>query len=174
MEGFWKRMTCRFLGGIGHCRPSPLTVVFTVILFYVVHPAAGSALSSLPDLDNDVNKLLNDPRFQKGQYGARAVDLAARQSHIDINGDAFLIPALTTKLIINSCSSPAFVASLPLSYNGAYERPEAECVLEGGLYIKGYGDPALVISRAAGKRKAWQCCPSVGCSLQPIRGLRTN
>jgi D-alanyl-D-alanine carboxypeptidase len=114
MEGFWKRMTCRFLGGIGHCRPSLPTVVSTVILFYVVHPAAGSALSlpdlnagsalSLPDLNNDVNKLLNDPRLQKGRYGARAVDLAARQSLIDINGDALLIPAPTTKLITNTAA----------------------------------------------------------------------
>jgi D-alanyl-D-alanine carboxypeptidase len=104
MEGFWKRMTCRFLGGIGHFRPSLLTVVFTVILFYVVHPAAGSALSSLPDLNNDVNKLLNNPRFQKGQYGARAVDLAARQSLIDINGDTLLIPASTTKLVTNAAA----------------------------------------------------------------------
>jgi D-alanyl-D-alanine carboxypeptidase len=103
MEGFWKRMTCRFLGGIGRCRPSLPTVVSTVILFYVVHPAAGSALS-LPDLNNDVNKLLNDPRLQKGRYGARAVDLAARQSLIDINGDALLIPAPTTKLITNTAA----------------------------------------------------------------------
>ena len=97
-------MTCRFLGCIGHCWLSPLTVLLTVIPIYLVHPAAGSALSSPPALDSyiDIHEFLNDARFRKGQYGARVVDLAARQSLLDRNGDALLIPASTTKPVTNT------------------------------------------------------------------------
>jgi D-alanyl-D-alanine carboxypeptidase len=151
MEGFWKRMTCCFPECIGHCRPSLPVLIFTVILFSSVHPAAGSVLSPLPDLNNlnnRDNKLLNDPGYQKGQHGARAVDLAARHSLLAINGDAPLIPALTTKIVTSATallrSSPHYRVRTMLQTNA----PIQHGVPEGDLYLKGYGDPALVIAEA--------------------------
>jgi D-alanyl-D-alanine carboxypeptidase/D-alanyl-D-alanine-endopeptidase (penicillin-binding protein 4) len=148
MEGFWKRMACRFLGCIGHRRSSLLVVVLSVILIFYLHAAAWSAISSSPSLNSYVNKLLSDPCFQKGQYGARAVNLASRQTLFDVNGDALLIPASTTKLITSAAAllrlSPHYRFRTMLLSNA----PLQNGVLEGDLYLKGYGDPALVIEKA--------------------------
>jgi D-alanyl-D-alanine carboxypeptidase/D-alanyl-D-alanine-endopeptidase (penicillin-binding protein 4) len=141
-------MACRFLGCIGHCRPFLLVLVLTTILIFLVHPAAESALPSPSHLNAYVNKLLNDPCFQKGHHGARAVNLASRQSLLDIHGDALLIPASTTKLLTGAAAllrlSPHHRCRTMLITNA----PIQNGVLEGDFYLKGYGDPALVIEEA--------------------------
>jgi serine-type D-Ala-D-Ala carboxypeptidase/endopeptidase (penicillin-binding protein 4) len=148
MEGFWQRMACRFLGCIGHCRPFLPIVLLAVILIFSVHPAAASALSSPSNLSDYVNTLLNDPCFQKGQHGARAVNLASRQRLLDVNGDALLIPASTTKLITSAAALLRLSPHYRFRTMLLTDAPIQDGVLEGDLYLKGYGDPALVIEEA--------------------------
>ena len=142
MEGFWKRMTCRVPGCIGHCRPPLLTVVLTVIPPCLVHPTAGSAVSSLSKLSHsNVVKLPNDPCFQKGQHSASAMGLAACQNLPDIDRDAPLIPASTIKLV----TSAAVFMRLPPHHRfhtkSHTNAPLQNGVLEGGLSPQRSGDP---------------------------------
>ena len=161
MEGFWKRMACRFQGGIGHGRPSHPPIVSIVIFIYVVHPVPRSAFSSLPELHSYVNQLLHDPYFPKGQLGARAANPAARQSLLDINGEASLISASTSRLVTSAAallrSSPHYRFPTILRTNA----PMQNGVLEGAPCLRGNDDPAPVQEEAWCQREG---CPSRGCT----------
>jgi serine-type D-Ala-D-Ala carboxypeptidase/endopeptidase (penicillin-binding protein 4) len=148
MLDYVKSMAWRMLAAIGHGGPSLLVLTFAATLASSLASHGWPAVSAAPPLNGSISWLVNDPCFHKGQKSIRAVNLTTSQTILDINGDALLIPASTTKLVTSATAllrlSPhyrfrtVFLSSAPVRHG----------VLEGDLYLKGYGDPVLVLEEA--------------------------
>src|ERR671923_2196225 len=68
------------------------------------------------------SRFLNDASFQRGQKGARAVSLTSHHIIFDLNGEALLIPASTTKLISSAAGAAAPVAAQSLPHSISHRR----------------------------------------------------
>ncbi|MGH8066467.1 MAG: D-alanyl-D-alanine carboxypeptidase [Candidatus Entotheonellia bacterium] len=136
------------LAVIGHGRPSLVVLACAATLIFSVATNGWPAVSSVFNLNSSIRRLVSDPCFHNGQKGIRVVDLTSHQTILEINGDALLIPASTMKLITST------VALLRLSPHYRFRTaflstgPVRNGVLHGDLYLKGYGDPALVLEEA--------------------------
>ncbi len=123
-----------------------------------------AASASAFDLRTQVARLLSDPCFQKGQAGLRAVKVPSGGVLLDIRGDAALIPASTLKLITAAAAllrlSPHY--SFPTAFLIA--SPIRNGVIQGDLFVKGYGDPVLVLE------EAWLMARAL--RKQGVRGIR--
>jgi serine-type D-Ala-D-Ala carboxypeptidase/endopeptidase (penicillin-binding protein 4) len=141
-------MAWSMLAAIGHGKPSLLVLVFAATLPFLFATTGWPAVSAAPTLNGSISQLVNDPCFHRGQKSIRAVNLSTGQTILDIDGDTLLIPASTTKLVTSAAAllrlSPhyrfrtAFLSTASVR-NG---------VLQGDLYLKGYGDPVLVLEEA--------------------------
>jgi serine-type D-Ala-D-Ala carboxypeptidase/endopeptidase (penicillin-binding protein 4) len=141
-------MAGRRLGAIAYGRPSLLALTFAATLALTTATYGWPAVSSAPNLDSSISRLLSDPGFRPRQKSAYAVSLIWRQTIFDIDGDALLIPVSTTKLITSAAAllrlsshyrfHTAFLIATPLRHGG----------LQGDFYLKRYGDPGLVLEEA--------------------------
>jgi D-alanyl-D-alanine carboxypeptidase/D-alanyl-D-alanine-endopeptidase (penicillin-binding protein 4) len=148
MLDYVESMAWCMLAAIGHGRPSLVVLAFAATLTFCVATYSWPAISSAPNLNSTISRLVNAPCFHKGQKGVRAVDLTSRQTILDINGDTLLIPASTTKLITGAAAllrlSPHYRFRTAFLSTGSVRNG----MLQGDLYLKGYGDPALVLEEA--------------------------
>jgi serine-type D-Ala-D-Ala carboxypeptidase/endopeptidase (penicillin-binding protein 4) len=141
-------MAWRMLAAIGHGRPSLLVLTFAATLAFALATHGWPAVSAAPALNGSISSLVNDPCFRQGQKSIRAVNLTTSQIILDINGNALLIPASTTMLVT---SATALLRLSPhYRFRTAFLSPSLvrNGVLEGNLYLKGYGDPVLVLEEA--------------------------
>lgn len=146
--GLHESMAWRMLAVIGHGRSSLVVLACAATRIFSVATDSWPTVSSVLNLNNSIGRPVNDPCFHKGQKGIRVVGLTSHQTALDINDDAPLIPASTAKLITRAVallrvsphyrSRTAFLSTGPLR-NG---------VLHGDLYLKGCGDPELVLEEA--------------------------
>jgi D-alanyl-D-alanine carboxypeptidase len=102
MLGCVESMAWHMLAAIGYGRPSLLTLAFAATLARSLATIGWSAVSVASTLNGSIIRLVNDPCFHKGQKSIRAVSLTTRQTILDINGDAPLIPTSTTGLVISA------------------------------------------------------------------------
>lgn len=105
------------------------------------------ALARAADL-HEIKDLLNEACFQKAQFGVHAVDIPSGAVWLDIRGDTLLIPASTAKLITSAAA--ALRLSLHYRFRTAFltVAPVQDGVILGDLFLKGYGDPGLVLEEA--------------------------
>jgi D-alanyl-D-alanine carboxypeptidase/D-alanyl-D-alanine-endopeptidase (penicillin-binding protein 4) len=125
-----------------------LVLTFAATLAFSLATHGWPAVSAALPLNGSISWLVNDPCFHKGQKSIRAVNLTTSQTILDINGDALLIPASTTKLVT---SATALLRLSPhYRFRTVFLSPASvrNGVLEGDLYLKGYGDPVLVLEEA--------------------------
>lgn len=126
------------------------TYLFPILTWLVVissacYSLAWPASSVQIDLNSQVKALLNDACFHKGRTGLRAVDVKSGLSILDLNGEALLIPASTTKLMTSAAAllrlGPQYRFRTALLTTGGLQ----EGMVQGDLFVKGYGDPGLVL-----------------------------
>ncbi len=96
-----------------------------------------------------LQKLLEDPVFVESQVALQIVNVRTGEEVFGWNPDLALLPASTTKVITAAAAlrnlGPAWRFSTELLRVGEIN-PEG--VLEGDLYIRGNGDPTMVIEKA--------------------------
>ena len=146
--GLYESMAWRMLAVIGHGRPSLVVLACAATFIFLLATNGWPAVSSVSNPNSSISRLVRDPYFHNGQKSIRVVDLTSHQTIFEINGDALLIPASTTKLITSAVAllrlSPPYRFRTALLSAG----PVRNGVLHGDLYLKGYGDPALVLEEA--------------------------
>lgn len=136
------------LAVIGHGRPSLVVLAWAASLICSVATNSWPAVPSVLHPNSSIGRPVGDTCFHKGQKGIRVVDLTSHQTVLDINDETPPIPASTTKLITSA------VAPLRLPPRDCFRTaflstgPVRDGVLHGDLYLKGYGDPALVLGEA--------------------------
>jgi serine-type D-Ala-D-Ala carboxypeptidase/endopeptidase (penicillin-binding protein 4) len=138
-------MAGHMLVAIEYGRPALLALTFAASLALTTATNGWAAVSSAPNLDSSISRLLRNRGCRPGQKSAYAVSLISRQTILDLDGDALLIPASTTKLITSAAAllrlssyyrfRTAFRTAAPLRHE----------VRQGDLYLKGHGDPVLVL-----------------------------
>jgi D-alanyl-D-alanine carboxypeptidase len=109
---------------IEYGRPALWALTFAATFALTTATNDWLAVSSAPNLDSSISPLLSDPGFRPGQKIAYAGSLITRQTILDIDGDALLIPTSTTTLSTSAAAhlrlSPryrirtAFLTAAPL------------------------------------------------------------
>jgi hypothetical protein len=72
-------MAGRMLAAIEYGRPSLLALPFAATLALTTAPNGWPAVSSAPNLDSSISRLLIDPGFRPGQKSAYAVGVISRK-----------------------------------------------------------------------------------------------
>jgi serine-type D-Ala-D-Ala carboxypeptidase/endopeptidase (penicillin-binding protein 4) len=92
--------------------------------------------------------ILQDPLMSRASVGIEVVDLATGDELFSHSGDVGFIPASTTKIVTTAVAlktlGPAYEFSTHVYRHGELGR---DGVLDGDLYVKGFGDPTLTIER---------------------------
>ncbi len=92
--------------------------------------------------------VLEDPLMSRAAVGIEVIDLATGDELFSHAGDVPLIPASTTKIVTTAVAlkalGPAYEFSTHIYRHGELA-PDG--VLDGDLYVKGFGDPTLTIER---------------------------
>ena len=103
-----------------------------------------------PSSNNEnVQRLLANRHYTSGQYGISIYDITHDSLLTSLNADTPLNPASLSKLLTGATAfellSPTYVFSTAVYYDGILSRDSA--TLYGNLYIKGKGDPGLVVEK---------------------------
>lgn len=101
-------MAWHMLAAIRYGRPPLLTLAFAPTLASQLATIGWCAPSVAPTLNGSIIRLANDPCFLKGQKSRRAINLATNRTVRDVNGDAPLIPASMTGLVMSATALPAW------------------------------------------------------------------
>lgn len=114
-----------------------LILLFTLLFFQSVLNAQDNFEKALADLKNI-------PAMKHAGLTVAVVDVATNKVIKADNEDLVLIPASSLKVVTTACAlqvlGPEFQFKTELQYDGSID---ANGVLNGNLYIKGYGDPTL-------------------------------
>ena len=143
-----ERMTCMEHFCYGRPRLGVIAMAVAALMIATALPPGWSSPSSGTDLNGAVKQLLNDPCFHRGRIGAYGFGLTSGQTLLDVHGEALLIPASTTKLVT---SAAALLRLTPLyRFRSAFltTAPIENGVIQGDVFLKGYGDPSLVLEEA--------------------------
>lgn len=101
-------------------------------------PAAAPAASTLSD---QLHAILADPHLAGAQSALTVRDADTRQTLYDVNGSTRMLPASNAKLYTSAAAldilGPDFTFDTSVLTSGQRHGP----VLDGDLYLKGYGDP---------------------------------
>jgi len=112
---------------------------------------AADSARAIQNLADDISALVNLPTERKaGKVGIEVYSLKRDEPLFSLNPDAALTPASTTKLVTT------FTALSELGPDhrirtviGSAKKPQ-NGIVEGDLYVKGYGDPFLTVSDVDG------------------------
>ena len=112
--------------------------------------AAGPVASPPPSLEAILKPITEDRLFIDAAVGVQVVDVASGQEVFSWKADDKLMPASTMKVLTSSVAlrelGPAFRYKTALLTDAKAEL-DNKGVLGGNLYIKGSGDPTLVIEK---------------------------
>ncbi len=125
-----------------------LTVLFSVFVFGTVQSLFSQELAKTEggrgELLLSIQKLVQDNDLKNASISFFAQKVISKQIVADINSDLSLVPASTMKLLTTSAALNVFGSSYKFStllqYDGTID---SNNTLNGNLYIKGGGDPAL-------------------------------
>ena len=114
-----------------------LILLFTLLFFQTISLAQDNFEKALADLKNS-------SAMKHAGLSVAVVDIASNNVIKGHNEDLVLTPASSLKVVTTACAlqvlGPEFQFKTELQYDGAID---ADGVLNGNLYIKGYGDPTL-------------------------------
>lgn len=115
-------------------------------------PAATQAVQATP-LQQRLDSLLADSRFQGSQVGLVVRDAATGDVLYDRNGTSRLLPASNTKLFTSTAAMHTLGAGFRFHTDVLATAPVQAGKLRGDLYLKGYGDPTALASDYAALAK---------------------
>ena len=120
-----------------------MRVLLLLLCVVGVSPAAAA-----PSLDPVLAEIAEDRAFKRCDVGLQVVDLLSGEEVFAHDPEKPLSPASTTKVITAATAlkelGPAFRFETSLLGD---TRPNADGVLKGNLYVRGGGDPTLVIEK---------------------------
>ncbi len=114
-----------------------------IVLFFTLILSA-NILIAQNELQKAINSLAKDPVLGTGGFSMTVMDVTSGKVIATHQKDQGLIPASSLKVITTSTAlailGDDFRFKTELQYDGAID---ANGVLDGNIYIKGYGDPTL-------------------------------
>lgn len=110
--------------------------------------APPSAIVTEPALEPVLAELTKDPLFSKSDVGVQIIDLQTGDEVFSRNPDSLLSPASTTKVLTAATAlktlGPAYRFQTVIL---ADAEPDADGVIKGNVYVKGGGDPSMVVEK---------------------------
>lgn len=97
-------------------------------------------------LQQQLDALLADPRFEGSQVGLVVRDATTGETLYDRNGGTRLLPASNTKLFSSTAAMHTLGAGFRFHTDVLATAPVRGGKLRGDLYLKGYGDPTSLES----------------------------
>ena len=125
----------------------------TIVLFYcllLTSPAFAfqpSALSKKPvpaSLKQGIDSIIQNRCLSDAKVGIKIVSLKTGETVYERNSDDLLIPASNMKLITSAAALSRLKPNYKFKTTVAHDGTIDGNILNGNLYIKGYGDPKLV------------------------------
>lgn len=128
--------------------PKIITLVaLHVLCFLLAVPFTASAAPSekgLPLFQKKVKKILSSSCLRKNNFGVKIYSLDRGESLFELRGEKLFVPASNLKVLTTAVAletlGPNYRFPTRLYTDGTLK----DEVLNGNLYIKGYGDPKLV------------------------------
>jgi D-alanyl-D-alanine carboxypeptidase/D-alanyl-D-alanine-endopeptidase (penicillin-binding protein 4) len=114
--------------------------------------AAPTAVQATP-LQQRLDGLLNDSRYDGSQVTLVVRDATTGETLYDKNGSERLLPASNTKLFTSTAAMHTLGPSYRFHTDVLATKPVRGGQLLGDLYLKGYGDPTALASDYAGLAK---------------------
>ncbi|MDX6247558.1 MAG: hypothetical protein QOF10_918 [Kribbellaceae bacterium] len=113
---------------------------------------APAAVQATP-LQQRLDTLLNDSRYQGSQVGLVVRDATTGETLYDRNGTTRLLPASNTKLFTSTAAMHTLGSGFRFHTDVLATAPVRGDKLRGDLYLKGYGDPTSLESDYVGLAK---------------------
>jgi len=128
--------------------PKAITIVaLHVLYFFLAAPllaSAGTREQGLPLFQKNVKKILSSSCLRKKNFGIKIYSLDRGESLFELRGEKLFIPASNLKILTTAVAlqtlGPNYRFPTRLYTDGTLQ----DGVLDGNLYIKGYGDPKFV------------------------------
>ncbi len=98
----------------------------------------------IPVLKRRLATHLKKACLHKNRVGIRAFSLNSREVLYDLRGDELFIPASNIKILTTAAAFHYLKPNFRFRTNVYYTGQFSSGVLEGDLYLKGFGDPSLV------------------------------
>lgn len=112
----------------------------------IVAPLAGiEPASAAPDagLVRKLNRVLSDNRVEKAGTGAVVLDARSGEVLYNRGGSKALVPASNTKIVTAAAALETLTGDYRFETRVVRRAKVVDGVLQGRLYLKGYGDPTL-------------------------------
>ncbi|MFG1623375.1 D-alanyl-D-alanine carboxypeptidase/D-alanyl-D-alanine-endopeptidase [Kribbella sp. NPDC049227] len=104
-------------------------------------------------LQQQLDTLLNDARYDGSQVALVVRDATTGETLYDRNGDQRMLPASNTKLFTSTAAMHTLGPSYRFHTDVLATAPVRDGKLQGDLYLKGYGDPTALESDYVGLAK---------------------
>jgi D-alanyl-D-alanine carboxypeptidase/D-alanyl-D-alanine-endopeptidase (penicillin-binding protein 4) len=119
------------------------------VMFCAAAASCGAAGSQQMSVSAKVKELLSAQRYAPADAGILVRDLTADSTIVSVNADSLLNPASVSKLVTGAAAlerlGAAYSFTTSLFAGGPFSRDSG--VLAGDLYVKGTGDPGMVVER---------------------------
>ncbi len=116
-----------------------------LIVSPTAHAAKKTVVRSEGPLADVLGPILNDPSLRGTEYGVQVVNVNTGEEVFARNADVSLVPASVMKLLTAAVALRELGAGYRFStYASSSSSISDDGVLEGDLYIQGFGDPTLV------------------------------
>jgi D-alanyl-D-alanine carboxypeptidase/D-alanyl-D-alanine-endopeptidase (penicillin-binding protein 4) len=112
----------------------------------VTQSVGAPAAAQATPLQQRLDTLLNDARYQGSQVGLVVRDATTGESLYDRNGGSRLLPASNTKLFTSTAALHTLGTGFRFHTDVLASAPVRGDALRGDLYLKGYGDPTALES----------------------------
>ncbi|HEU4946094.1 MAG TPA: D-alanyl-D-alanine carboxypeptidase/D-alanyl-D-alanine-endopeptidase [Kribbella sp.] len=109
-------------------------------------PAPAPQVVQATPLQQQLDSLLADSRFQGSQVGLLVRDATTGETLYDRNGSTRLLPASNTKLFTSTAAMHTLGPDFRFHTDVLATAPVLAGKLRGDLYLKGYGDPTALES----------------------------
>lgn len=110
----------------------------------VAQTAGSNQSTAATGLQQQLDTLLSDARFQGSQVGLVVRDATTGETLYDRNGSTRLLPASNTKLFSSTAAMHTLGPSYRFHTDVLATAPVRGGKLRGDLYLKGYGDPTAL------------------------------
>ncbi|MEM7106033.1 MAG: D-alanyl-D-alanine carboxypeptidase/D-alanyl-D-alanine-endopeptidase [Bacteroidota bacterium] len=126
-----------------------------IIFFTLATLLYGYPLNAQINLNSGVSKAIevvaDDPALKHASFGVCVIDVEANEVVAAHNPDISLIPASSLKTVTTATALAILGSDFQFKTEIAYDGTlSSDGVLDGNLYIKGYGDPTLGSSEMVG------------------------
>ncbi|HBA26130.1 MAG TPA: hypothetical protein DCY98_01850, partial [Nitrospinae bacterium] len=116
---------------------------FIFDIFFISAPVFPSQLLNW-SIGKKIDSIIQNRCLSDAKVGIKIMSLKTGETVYERNSDELLIPASNVKLITSAAAltrlKPNYKFRTTVAYDGAIDGN----ILNGNLYIKGYGDPKLV------------------------------